>query len=167
MIKLNYLFHFKITENYNDYIKILKKKLVLKTESKVFDHIFNVISKNIPKLKEIIGNHNSEYAFIDKKELQRIDKYIRLNAKNYYKLKKWHYIFNEYGMAAILRDIIKFVYDGIVKYGVDEFVGIISNSLNINKIKHHLNDILTQLLEISTKKACLFSYVIENLSFCT
>ncbi|MBP7554482.1 MAG: hypothetical protein KA885_13730, partial [Spirochaetes bacterium] len=106
MTKKNYLFHFKISPKFNSYINYLKKNLNIKSNCKLIDYILELSSKNIPNLKQIIGDHKSEYEFIDTKDIKRNDKYVRLNPEKYKLLKKWHYIFNEYGISVILRDII-------------------------------------------------------------
>lgn len=167
MSKSRYLFHFIVSGSYNKNIEYLKEKLNFNKNSELFGYIFDIISKNISNIKGIIGNHESEYTHIDTTDVSRVDKYLRLN-KNYYKmLKKWHYLYNEYSMSAILRDIIRFFYDGIIKYGVNEFVMMISKKLNIKKINDDLRDRLTQLLRISIKKSIIFSHIIENLQFYT
>jgi len=117
----------------------------------------------MPKLKEIIGDHKSEYDFIDTEDRSRIDKYVRLNENKYKTLKKWHYLFNEYGISVILRDIIKFFYEGIVKYGADKFLDLIDKNLNLHKIKYAMKNILTHMMKISIKKRLLYSTVVQNL----
>lgn len=163
MTKKNYLFHFKISPKFNSYINYLKKNLNIKSNCKLIDYILELSSKNIPNLKQIIGDHKSEYEFIDTKDIKRNDKYVRLNPEKYKLLKKWHYIFNEYGISVILRDIITFFYEGVKKYGVDEFINMIVRKINVKKIKYDIKDIMTHLLNISKKKILLYSHIIDNL----
>ncbi len=163
MTKKNYLFHFKISPKFNSYINYLKKNLNIKSNCKLIDYILELSSKNIPNLKQIISDHKSEYEFIDTKDTKRIDKYVRLNPEKYKLLKKWHYIFNEYGISVILRDIITFFYEGVKKYGVDEFINMIVRKINVKKIKYDIMDIMTHLLNISKKKILLYSHIIDNL----
>ncbi|MBP7553108.1 MAG: hypothetical protein KA885_06750 [Spirochaetes bacterium] len=63
----------------------------------------------------------------------------------------------------ILRDIITFFYNGIIKYGVEEFLNMIGRKLNIKKIKENTTGIMTHMIKISQIKKILFSYIIENL----
>ncbi len=163
MTKSNYLFHFKISPKFNDYIRYLKNKLNFNSNCELIDYILKKLSKNYRTIKEIIGDHKSEYEFIDIEDLKRIDKYVRLKVENYKILKKWHYLFNEYGMSVILRDIITFFYNGIIKYGVEEFLNMIGRKLNIKKIKENTTSIMTHMIRISQIKKILFSYIIENL----
>ncbi len=165
MIKTNYLFHFIITGSMDNNINYLKKNLNFRKNSKLFDYMIDVISQNISNIKNIIGDHQSKYTSIDSVDVSRIDKYVILNTKNYKILKKMHYIYNEYSISAILRDIIEFFYNGVVKYGVDKFLRIISRKLNITKIKNDLRDRLTHILSISALKDVIFRQIIENLSF--
>jgi len=167
MIESNCLFHFIVSGTIDNNIDFLKEKLNFDKNCKLIDYIIGVISKNLPYLKKIIGNHKSEYAFIDTEDVTRVDKYLRLNKNKYRILKKWHYFFNEYSMSAILRDIIKFFYDGIVKYGVGEFIRMISKKLNISKINIDLKSRLTHMMSTYIKKSILFSLVIENIQFYT
>ncbi len=66
-------------------------------------------------------------------------------------------------MSVILRDIITFFYNGIIKYGVEEFLNMIGRKLNIKKIKENTTGIMTHMIKISQIKKILFSYIIENL----
>lgn len=163
MTKSNYLFHFKISPKINYYIRYLKNKLNFNSNCELINHIFERLSKNYRNIKMIIGDHNSEYEFIDIEDPKRIDKYVRLKVENYKMLKKMHYLFNEYGMSVILRDIITFFYTGIIKYGVEEFLNMIGRKLNIKKIKENTTSIMTHMIRISQIKKILFSYIIENL----
>ncbi len=163
MTKSTRLFHFIVSKNINCRIDFLRENLNLKSNCELFDYIIEKISKNMPKLKEIIGDHKSEYDFIDTEDRSRIDKYVRLNENKYKTLKKWHYLFNEYGISVILRDIIKFFYEGIVKYGADKFLDLIDKNLNLHKIKYAMKNILTHMMKISIKKRLLYSTVVQNL----
>ena len=163
MKKTNYLFHFIISENMKWHINFLKKELGFKKDTDLYEFMLGVMSKNLPKLKEIIGDHNSEYAFIDLPDIKRIHKYARLKENNYKILKNWHSCFNEYGMSSILRDIITFFYEGVVKYGVDKFIEMISGKLDVMKIRGDVREKMKHLLSISQKKAVLFSFVVQNL----
>ncbi len=165
MIKTNYLFHFIISGSINDNINYLKKNLNFRKNSHLFDYMIEVISKNFPNVKKIIGDHQSEYAPISITDLTRIDKYVRLNTKKYKLLKYWHYKYNEYSISAILRDIIEFFYNGVVKYGVEKYIRIISRKLNITKIKNDLRNRLTHILSITAIKVVISQQIIENLSF--
>lgn len=163
MTKQNYLFHLKISPKFNDYINYLMKKLNFKSNCRMIDYLLELSSVNIRKIKEIIGDHKSEYEFVDIEDPKRIDKYVRLKSEKYKMLKKWHYKFNEYGISVILRDIIAFFYKGINKYGVEKFVNMIGKKLKIEKIKIKLMDILTHMNRISVKKITLLSNIIDNL----
>ncbi|MBP7552758.1 MAG: hypothetical protein KA885_04970 [Spirochaetes bacterium] len=165
MIKTNYLFHFIITGSMDNNINYLKKNLNFRKNSKLFDYMIDVISQNISNIKNIIGDHQSKYTSIDSVDVSRIDKYVILNTKNYKILKKMHYIYNEYSISSILRDIIAFFYNGLVKYGVDNFLRMISKILKITRIKNDLKDRLTHILSISALKDVIFRQIIENLSF--
>lgn len=167
MIKKNYQFHFLISETMTKYISYLKKELRFKKDIELYDYMLEIMSKNLPKFKGIIGDHKSEYALIDSIGIPRVNKYARLKENSYKKLKKWHYDFNEYGMAAILRDIIKFFFEGVVKYGVDRFIEMISKKLDVKRIGDDARDILTHLIGICVQKAVLFSFIAQNLSFYT
>ena len=167
MNKTNYLFHFIISEPMTNYISHLKKELGFKKETKLYEFILDIMSKNLPQLKSLIGNHQSEYALIDSPDIKRIHKYARLQEKKYKYLKQWHNDFNEYGMSSILRDIIKFFYEGIIKYGAKEFIEMISCKLDIKKIRRDVQGILTHLIRFSEKKTALFTFIAENLSFYT
>ncbi|MBP7552719.1 MAG: hypothetical protein KA885_04775 [Spirochaetes bacterium] len=163
MVKTNYLFHFIVSKTIDKSINHLKKSLNLESNRELIEYLFEVISKNIHFIKGIIGDHKSEYEFIDCKDYSRIDKYVRLKSEKYKMLKKLHYKYNEYGMSMILRDIIKFFYEGIVKYGAKEFICMIGKKLNTNKITKDLGDILTHMKQISLKKLALLSMIIQNL----
>ncbi|MBP7553862.1 MAG: hypothetical protein KA885_10605 [Spirochaetes bacterium] len=163
MDKSKYLFHFVVSGKINALIINLKEKLVIKKNCDLFDYILEIIAKNIHNLKGIIGDHRSEYDFIDIEDPVRIDKYVRLNEEKYKMLKKWHNKYNEYGMSVILRDIIKFFYNGIIKYGMDEFLNMIGKKLDLKKIKSDIKGLLTQMMRTSIKKILLFSHIIENL----
>lgn len=162
MTKQNYLFHFKISPKYNGYIKYLKEQLKIKSNCRLIDYLLEVSSVNIRNIKSIIGDHNSEYEFVDIEGPKRIDKYVRLKVDKYKMLKKWHYKFNEYGISVILRDIITFFYEGIIKYGVDKFLSMIVKKLSAKKIKDSLMDIMTHMVRITLKKRILFSHIIDN-----
>jgi hypothetical protein len=139
------------------------EKLNFKSNCRLIDYILEVSSANIRNIKNIIGDHESKYEFIDNENPERIDKYVRLKAEKYKMLKKWHYIFNEYGISVILRDIIKFFYEGILKYGAKEFICMIGKKLKTDNIVKDLGDILTHMRKISLKKLALLSLIIQNL----
>lgn len=163
MSKKNYLFHFIISGLIDNNIKYLKEKLNFNKNSRLFDYLLDLLTKNYSNIKRIIGNHKSEYAIIDINDTSRIDKYLRLNQKKYKLLKKWHYLFNEYSISAILRDIINFFYEGIIKYGVEKFINMVSKKINIGKIRNDITVNLTHMIGISIKKHALFSFILENL----
>lgn len=164
MTKSNYLFHFIISGRMNSYIDYLKKNLNFRKNCELFDYLLGVISNNLTKIKIIIGDHHSEYDYIDIEDQSRFDKYVRLKAENYKLLKKWHYLFNEYGMSVILRDIIIFFYEGMAKHGVKKFLEIMGKNLNFKKIKNDLKLILTHMMRTSIKKQKLYSQIIQNLT---
>lgn len=164
MAKANNLFHFVVSGEINENINFLKKEINIKKNCELFDFMLEVISKNIHNLKGIIGDHRSEYNFVDLEDPVRIDKYVRLKEEKYKILKKWHYFYNEYGMSVILRDIITFFYNGIIKYGVDKFLNMIAKKLDSKKIKSDIKVLLTHLMSTSLKKVLLFSLIIDNLS---
>lgn len=164
MAKSNYLFHFIISPKFNDYMNFLKDNLNFKSNCALIDYILEKLSFNYRKIKEIIGDHKSEYEFIDIENPNRVDKYVRLKEKNYKMLKKWHYLFNEYGMSVILRDMIIFFYDGILKHGIDMFLKLIDKKVNTKKIKKSLMGIMTHMVKTSLIKRILFPHVIDNLS---
>ena len=167
MRKTNYLFHFIISETMTKYISHLKKELGFNKDIELYDYMLEIMSKNLPQLNGIIGDHQSEYTLIDSPEIKRVHKYARLKENNYKKLKKWHYDFNEYGMSTILRDIIKFFYEGIVKYGAEEFIEMISRKLDVKRIWVDVREILTHLKCFSDKKTVLFALTIQNLPYYT
>ena len=163
MVKSNYLFHFIISKTMDSSINYLKKVLNFDSSRDLIEYMLGLISKNIHYIKKIIGDHQSEYVFIDNEDPTRIDKYVRLKAEKYKMLKKWHYKYNEYGMSVILRDIIRFFYEGIVKYGAEKFVEMISKKLNIEKIKQDFSVIKTHMMKLSSKKYILFSNILKNI----
>ena len=167
MNKKNYLFHFIISGTIKGYIDYLKKELQFKKDIELYDYMLEILSRNLPKLKGLIGDHHSEYALIDLVDKTRVHKYARLKDNNYKRLKNWHSDFNEYGMSAILRDIIKLFYDGIVKYGVDKFIEMISGKLDVKRIRDDVRDILTHMISFSAKKTVLFSIIAQSISFYT
>ena len=117
----------------------------------------------MPRIKQIIGDHQTEYAVIADLKEERIDKFVRLSKENYLLLKKWHYTFNEFGMAGIIRDMILFFYNGIQQYGVDKFIELISRKLKVGKIIVGTRDKMAQLLSIVAKKIFLIQNIIDNL----
>ena len=167
MKKTNYQFHFIITETIKGHIHYLKKELQFKKDNDLYEFMLEIMSKNLPKLKGIIGDHQSEYAFIDSIDMTRVHKYARLKEKNYKKLKNWHNDYNEYGMSSILRDIIKFFYEGVVKYGAEKFIDMVCKKLDVKRIWNDVNDILTHLISFSAKKTALFALIIQNLPLYT
>ncbi|MBP7551940.1 MAG: hypothetical protein KA885_00830 [Spirochaetes bacterium] len=163
MVKSKYLFHFIISGTINTAINYLRKNLKFKKNSDLFEYMINLMSKNIRCIKSVIGDHKSEYELIDSEDITRIDKYVRLSDNNYKMLKKWHYLYNEYGISVILRDIIKFFYEGIIKYGAEKFLNMIGKKINAVKIKKDMNMILAHMARISVKKRLIFSLLIDNL----
>jgi len=163
MAKTNRLFHFIVSKRIDLHIKYLRKNLNIESNCELFNFILEKISKNLQILKKIIGDHKSEYEYIDTEDASRIHKYVRLNDNKYKTLKKWHYMFNEYGISVILRDIIKFFYEGIVKYGMEKFLNMIEKKINAHKIVYDLKNVLTHMIRISEKKQVLYSQIIQNL----
>lgn len=167
MKKTNYQFHFIITETIKGHIDYLKKELQFKKDINLYEFMLEIMSKNLPRLKGIIGDHQSEYALIDSIDMTRVHKYARLKEKNYKKLKDWHSDYNEYGMSTILRDIIKFFYEGIFKYGAEKFIEMVCKKLDVKRIWNDVNEILTHLSSFSAKKTALFAFIIQNLPIYT
>jgi len=163
MAKSKYLFHFIVSEKINTAINYLRKTLNFKKNSDLFEYMIEVMSKNIHSIKSVIGDHQSEYEFIDSQDLTRIDKYVRMNEKKYKTLKKWHYLYNAFGMSVILRDIIKYFYEGITKYGAQKFINMMMKKINAVMVKKDMNSIQTHMMRISVKKLLLFSLIIDNL----
>jgi len=124
--------------------------------------MFRLIDKKIPKMKGIIGNHRSEYAVIDNTDDKRSDKYLRISEADYLQIKRWHSLYNEFGMASTVRDIILFFYDGVVKYGLKGFLELIGKKLKMDKLKNDFLDKMTQLLNITARKQLLYTLLIEN-----
>ncbi|MBP7552192.1 MAG: hypothetical protein KA885_02105 [Spirochaetes bacterium] len=163
MTKTNRLFHFIVSKRIDLNIKYLKKVLKIDSNCELFDFILEKISKNFPNLKKIIGDHKSQYEYIDIEDSSRIHKYVRLNDNKYKTLKKWHYLFNEYGISVILRDIIKIFYEGIVKHGVEKYLNLMDKKINIQKIICDLKNDLTHMMRISEKKRTLYAQIVQNL----
>jgi hypothetical protein len=124
--------------------------------------MFRLIDKKIPKMKRIIGNCRSEYAVIDNTDDKRLDKYLRISEADYLRIKRWHSLYNEFGMASTVRDIIMFFYNGVVQYGLEEFLKIVGKKLKLDKLKNDFLDKMTQLLNINARKQLLYALVIEN-----
>ena len=164
MKKSTYLFHFIVSETMKNYINYLKKSLGFKRDTMLYDYMLTIMSKNLPQLKGILGDHHSEYALIDLPNIPRVNKYARLKENNYKIIKKWHNDFNEYGMSTILREIIKLFYDGIIEHGVEKFIEMISGKLDIKRISRDVKDILTHLIRFSEKKAVLFLFIAKNIA---
>ena len=163
-MKKNKPFHFIITEpDNNEKLLFLMKSFGTKKLSTLFEKMFSLFNKNLPRIKQIIGNHQSEYALISDLKDERVDKFVRLSNENYLLLKKWHYTFNEFGMAGMMRDMILFFYNGISRYGVDKFVELISRKLKIGKIIVGTREKMAQLLSTIAKKIFLLQNIIENL----
>ncbi|HPY88815.1 MAG TPA: hypothetical protein PLG34_12620, partial [Spirochaetota bacterium] len=74
----------------------------------------------------------------------------------------WHSLYNEFGMASTVRDIILFFYNGAMKYGLEGFLELIGKKLKIDKLKNDFLDRMTQLLNITARKQLLYAFVIEN-----
>jgi hypothetical protein len=124
--------------------------------------MFRLIDKKISKMKRVIGNHRSEYAVIDNTDDKRLDKYLRISESDYLRIKRWHSLYNEFGMASTVRDIILFFYNGVTKYGLEGFLEIVGKKLKIDKLKNDFLDKMTQLLSIAAQKQLLYALVIEN-----
>jgi len=158
-----HLFHFIVSESMNkNVIDFLLKKFKINTFSKLFETMFRLVNKKIPKMKRIIGNCRSEYAVIDSVDGKRLDKYLRISEADYLQIKRWHSLYNEFGMASTVRDIILFFYNGVVKYGLEGFLELIGKKLRIDKLKNDFLDKMTQLLNIAARKRLLYTLVIEN-----
>lgn len=165
MRKEKHLFHFIVSESINtQVIDFLLKEFKINTFSKLFETMFHLINKKLPKMKRIIGNHRSEYALIDNTDDKRLDKYLRISEADYLQIKKWHSLFNEYCMASTIRDIILFFYNGVTKYGVEKFLEYIGMKLKLDKLKKDFLNKMTQLLNITNQKQLLYMIVIENYS---
>ncbi|HOF01240.1 MAG TPA: hypothetical protein PLO95_11520, partial [Spirochaetota bacterium] len=67
-----------------------------------------------------------------------------------------------FGMASTVRDIILFFYNGVVKYGLEEFLEIVGKKLKMDKLKNDFLGKMTQLLNINAQKRLLYALVIEN-----
>ncbi|HOS33016.1 MAG TPA: hypothetical protein PLO95_07420, partial [Spirochaetota bacterium] len=74
----------------------------------------------------------------------------------------WHSLYNEFGMASTVRDIILFFYNGVVKYGLEGFLELVGKKLKVDKLKNDFLDKMTQLLNITARKQLLHTLVIEN-----
>jgi len=158
-----HLFHFIVSESMNkNVIDFLLKKFKINTFSKLFETMFRLVNKKIPKMKRIIGNCRSEYAVIDSVDGKRLDKYLRISEADYLQIKRWHSLYNEFGMASTVRDIILFFYNGVMKYGLEGFLEIVGKKLRIDKLKNDFLDRMTQLLNIAAQKQLLYALVIEN-----
>ncbi|HPK63012.1 MAG TPA: hypothetical protein PK426_11250, partial [Spirochaetota bacterium] len=138
------------------------KEFKINTFSKLFETMFRLIDKKIPKMKRIIDNHRSEYAVIDNTDDKRLDKYLRISESNYLRIKRWHSLYNEFGMASTVRDIILFFYNGVVKYGLEGFLELVGKNLRIDKLQNDFLSKMTQLLNIVARKQLLYALLIEN-----
>ena len=158
-----HLFHFIVSESMNNnVIDFLLKEFKINTFSELFETMFRLIDKKVPKMKRIIGNHRSEYAVIDNTDDKRLDKYLRIGEADYLRIKRWHSLYNEFGMASTVRDIILFFYNGVMKYELEGFLEIVGKELRIDKLKNDFLDKMTQLLNIAARKQLLYALVIEN-----
>ncbi|OQB68059.1 MAG: hypothetical protein BWX91_01311 [Spirochaetes bacterium ADurb.Bin133] len=158
-----HLFHFIVSESMNNnVIDFLLKEFKINTFSKLFETMFRLVNKKIPKMKRIIGNHCSEYAVIDNTDDKRLDKYLRISETDYLQIKRWHSLYNEFGMASTVRDIILFFYNGVAQYGLEGFLEIVSKKLKIDKLKNDFLGKMTQLLNVTNRKQLLYSLLIEN-----
>ena len=158
-----HLFHFIVSESMNsNVIDFLLKEFKINTFSKLFETMFRLIDKKVPKMKRIIGDHRSEYAVIDNTDDKKLDKYLRINESDYLQIKRWHSLYNEFGMASTVRDIILFFYNGVMKYGLEGFLETVGKKLRIDKLKNDFLGKMTQLLNITAKKQLLYMLVIEN-----
>ncbi|HQF79080.1 MAG TPA: hypothetical protein PLO40_12835, partial [Spirochaetota bacterium] len=93
---------------------------------------------------------------------KRLDKYLRISEADYMQLKRWHSLYNEFGMASIVREIILFFYNGVVQYGLEGFLELVGKKLRIDKLKNDFLGKMTQLLNITSQKQLLYALVIEN-----
>ncbi len=143
-------------------IDFLLKEFKVNTFSKLFETMFRLVSKKIPKMKRIIGNYRSEYAVIDNTDDKRLDKYLRISEADYLRIKRWHSLYNEFGMASIVREIILFFYNGVVQYGLEGFLELVGKELRIDKLKNDFLSKMTQLLNIAAQKQLLYTLLIEN-----
>ena len=158
-----YLFHFIVSESMNsNVIDFLLKEFKINTFSELFETMFRLVNKKIPKMKGIIGNYRSEYAVIDNTDDKRLDKYLRISEADYLQIKRWHSLYNEFGMASTVRDIILFFYNGVAQYGLEGFLEIVSKKLKIDKLKNDFLGKMTQLLNVTNRKQLLYSLLIEN-----
>ena len=163
-MKRNYPFHFIITKADNkSTLPYLMESFGTKKLSTLFEKMFSLFNRNLPKIKQIIGDHQSEYALIADLKEERVDKSVRLSKENYLLLKKWHYTFNEYGMAGVIRDMILFFYNGIRQYGVDKFIELISKKLKVGKIIINTRGKMAQLLSTVAKKLFLLQNIVHHL----
>ncbi|OQB67385.1 MAG: hypothetical protein BWX91_01817 [Spirochaetes bacterium ADurb.Bin133] len=71
-------------------------------------------------------------------------------------------MYNEFGMASTVRDIILFFYNGVMKYGLEGFLELVGKKLRIDKLKNDFLGKMTQLLNINARKRLLYELVIEN-----
>ena len=124
--------------------------------------MFRLVDKKMSKMKRIIGDHRSEYAVIDNTDDKRLDKYLRISEADYLRIKRWHYLYNEFGMASTVREIILFFYNGVAKYGLEGFLEIVGKKLKIDKLKNDFLGKMTQLLNITARKQLLYALIIEN-----
>ncbi len=158
-----HLFHFIVSESMNNnVIDFLLKEFKVNTFSELFETMFRLVNKKMSKMKRIIGNCRSEYAVIDSSDDKRLDKYLRISEADYLRIKRWHSLYNEFGMASTVRDIILFFYNGVMKYGLEEFLVIVGKKLKMDKLKNDFLDKMTQLLNIAAQKQLLYAFVIEN-----
>ncbi|HOF00702.1 MAG TPA: hypothetical protein PK755_04775, partial [Spirochaetota bacterium] len=102
------------------------------------------------------------YAVIDNTDDKRLDKYLRISEADYLQIKRWHSLYNEFGMASTVRDIILFFYNGVMKHGLDGFLELVGKKLRIDKLKNDFLGKMTQLLDIAAQKRLLYTLVIEN-----
>ncbi|HNZ26709.1 MAG TPA: hypothetical protein PKK13_05710, partial [Spirochaetota bacterium] len=71
-------------------------------------------------------------------------------------------LYNEFGMASTVRDIILFFYNGVMKYGLEGFLEIVGKKLRIDKLKNDFLGKMTQLLNMTAQKQLLYALIIEN-----
>ena len=162
-MRKNKPFHLIITEeDNNEKLPFLMESFGTKSISILFEKMFSLFNKNLPKIKQIIGDHQSEYALIADLKEERVDKFVGLSKENYLLLKKWHYTFNEFGMAGVIREMILFFYNGISRYGVEKFIELIGKKLKVGKIIMMTRDKMAQLLSIFEKKIFLLQNILDN-----
>ena len=132
MNKKEYNFHFILTEKMDGekMIEFLKKEFKSKNLSIIFKNTLGLLKKSNLIEREVIGYCKSHYSFVENKDKRKC-KYLILDSDDYRLLKRWCYIFDEFSIGGIVRDIITFLYDGVKKHGIDEFFKYLSDKTNL------------------------------------